>query len=162
MDNALKILDFHDLNLYFHGMCLEAAKKDDADGGHHHISTVHAPHLGQRSASVALSTSNVWRDRAGSWGWVLSAFILINVVILGCALVSGSVFNGVEISNTHLQVFLIVLIIPTTAWMLFYKAYTCREEEAVLYKDVHAGPVWLRGKVAPARLLSGMVKSFRS
>ncbi|XP_072550080.1 proton channel OTOP2 [Salminus brasiliensis] len=127
-----------------YGMELEAGKKDEAEGIQQ-IATIHAAPRGQRSASVALSSISTWRDRAGSWGWVLSAFILINVLILGCALVSGSVFNGVQVSNTHLQIFLIVIIIPTTVWMLFYKAYTCRGEEAVLYKDVHAGPVWLRG-----------------
>uniref|UniRef100_A0A8B9I011 Otopetrin 2 n=1 Tax=Astyanax mexicanus TaxID=7994 RepID=A0A8B9I011_ASTMX len=142
--SALKILDFHDLNLYFHGLCLETGKKDEADGVQH-ISTIHSPYRGQRSASVALSSISTWRDRAGSWGWVLSAFILINVLILGSAFVSGSVFNGVHVTNTHLQIFLLVIIVPTTVWMLFYKAYTCRGEEAVLYKDVHAGPVWLRG-----------------
>ncbi|XP_066498623.1 proton channel OTOP2 [Hoplias malabaricus] len=141
--SALKILDFYDLNLYMNGLCLEG-KKDEADGPQH-ISTVLAAPRTQRSVSVALSSTSVWRDRAGSWGWVLSAFILINLLILGCAVVSGSVFNGVQMTNKHLQIFLIVLIIPTTAWMIFYKAYTCREEEAVLYKDVHAGPVWLRG-----------------
>ncbi|XP_022527139.2 proton channel OTOP2 [Astyanax mexicanus] len=127
-----------------YGMEIETGKKDEADGVQH-ISTIHSPYRGQRSASVALSSISTWRDRAGSWGWVLSAFILINVLILGSAFVSGSVFNGIHVTNTHLQIFLLVIIVPTTVWMLFYKAYTCRGEEAVLYKDVHAGPVWLRG-----------------
>ena len=144
--SALKHLDFHDLNTYFHALCLEAGKKDEAEGGHQ-IATVHAAPHAQRSPSVVLSSGSAWRDRAGSWGWVLSAFILLNVIILGCALVSGSVFNGVQMSNAHLQIFLIIIIIATTAWMIFYKAFTSRGEEAVLYKDVHAGPVWLRGNV---------------
>ncbi|XP_062875076.1 proton channel OTOP2 isoform X2 [Trichomycterus rosablanca] len=100
---------------------------------------------GTRSGSFAFSSTGSWRDSTRSWGWLLSGAVLVNVLVLGCALVGGSVFNARYITSVHLQVFLVVLLVATTGWMIFYQAYTCREEEAVLYKDFHAGPVWLRG-----------------
>ncbi|XP_076843380.1 proton channel OTOP2 isoform X2 [Brachyhypopomus gauderio] len=130
--------------------------KDDPESAGVQISTVHAgvhagAHAGlhgltgQRSASIALSSGGVWQDKSSSWSWMLSGFLLMNVVILGCALVSGSVFNALQVTSDHVQFFLIALMIPTVVWMIFYKVCTFREDEAVLYKDVHAGPVWLRG-----------------
>ncbi|KAL7850754.1 hypothetical protein SRHO_G00201030 [Serrasalmus rhombeus] len=41
---------------------------------------------------------------------------------------------------------LIVFIILTAAWMVFYKAHMCRQMEAMSCKDMHAGPMWLRVK----------------
>lgn len=79
--------------------------------------------------------------------WLLSGVASANVLILGCALVSGSAFSDVNVSPDAVQVFLTVFLLLTTAWMLFYTAYTARGDGAVLYKDGHAGPIWLRGKV---------------
>ena len=85
------------------------------------------------------------RDRTRNWGWLLSGMVFLNLVILGVALVSASTFNSAVFGSADLQVFLIILILMTTVWMLYYHMYTSREEHAVLYKDGHAGPVWLRG-----------------
>lgn len=79
-------------------------------------------------------------------GWLLSGIICINILILGCALVSGSAFNSVAITAVHRQIFLIILLLLTMLWMLFYAAFTARKDQAVLFKDSHAGPVWLRGE----------------
>lgn len=88
----------------------------------------------------------VVRERPRNWGWMLSGILCINILILGCALVSGSAYNEVDIAMADLQIFLIILIILTSIWMIYYIAYTARQEDAVVYKDGHAGPVWLRGK----------------
>ncbi|TDH02977.1 hypothetical protein EPR50_G00158100 [Perca flavescens] len=77
-------------------------------------------------------------------GWLLSGIICINILILGCALVSGSAFNIVAITAEHRQIFLIILLLLTMLWMPFY-VFTSRKDQAVLFKDSHAGPVWLRG-----------------
>ncbi|XP_028455612.1 proton channel OTOP2 isoform X2 [Perca flavescens] len=76
-------------------------------------------------------------------GWLLSGIICINILILGCALVSGSAFNIVAITAEHRQIFLIILLLLTMLWMPFY-VFTSRKDQAVLFKDSHAGPVWLR------------------
>lgn len=78
-------------------------------------------------------------------GWLLSGIICINVLILGCALVSGSAFNSVAITAVHRQILLIILLLLTMLWMLVYTVFTARKDQAVLFKDSHAGPVWLRG-----------------
>lgn len=66
--------------------------------------------------------------------------------MLGCALVSSSTFNVVAITPVHRQIFLITLLVLTMLWMLFYMVVTSRKDRAVLFKDRHAGPVWLKGE----------------
>ena len=92
------------------------------------------------------SSGVVVRERGRNWGWMLSGIICVNILILGCALVSGTAYNNVNISTPDLQVYLIILLILTAIWMIYYAVYTSRRENAVVFKDGHAGPVWLRGK----------------
>uniref|UniRef100_A0A671SJZ4 Otopetrin-2-like n=1 Tax=Sinocyclocheilus anshuiensis TaxID=1608454 RepID=A0A671SJZ4_9TELE len=84
-------------------------------------------------------------EKGRNWGWLLSGFISLNILLLGIAIVSGTVFNKIQITSSHLLIFLILLVILTTLWMVYYKIHTSRVYQAVLYKDSHAGPVWLRG-----------------
>lgn len=86
------------------------------------------------------------RECGRNWGWMLSGIICVNVLILGCTLVSGSAYSDVNISSPDLQVFLIILLLLTSIWMIYYIVYTARQQDAVAYKDGHAGPVWLRGE----------------
>lgn len=92
------------------------------------------------------SSSAVLKRRGRNWGWMVSGIICLNILILGCALVSGSVYNAVHISTAHLQIYLVILLLLTTAWMIYYAVYITKQKDAVMYKDAHAGPVWLRGK----------------
>ncbi|CAL8310698.1 unnamed protein product [Arctogadus glacialis] len=101
------------------------------------------------------------RDRTRNWGWLLSGTVFLNLVILGTALVSASTFNSALFGSADLQVFLIVLILATTLWMLYYHVYTSKEEHAVLYKDGHAGPVWLRAGLVLFGLLSLIMDVFK-
>nr|XP_046270468.1 proton channel OTOP2 [Scatophagus argus] len=94
-------------------------------------------------------------------GWLLSGIICINILILGCALVSGSAFNSVAITAVHRQIFLIILFLLTMFWMLFYSAFTSRKDQAVLFKDSHAGPVWLRGGLLLFGFLSLLMDIFK-
>ncbi|XP_029294153.1 proton channel OTOP2-like [Cottoperca gobio] len=101
------------------------------------------------------------RERGRNWGWMLSEIICVNILILGCALVSGSAYNTVKISSSDLQVFLIILLLLTAIWMLYYVIYTARKEHAVVYKDAHAGPVWLRAGLVLFGLLSIIMDIFK-
>ncbi|XP_062295267.1 proton channel OTOP2 [Scomber scombrus] len=94
-------------------------------------------------------------------GWLLSGIICINILILGCALVSGSAFNSVAITAVHRQIFVIVLLLLTMLWMLFYTVFTFRKDQAVLFKDSHAGPVWLRAGLLLFGLLSFLMDIFK-
>lgn len=93
-----------------------------------------------------ISSNGVVRERGRNWGWMLSGVICVNILILGCALVSGTASDDVNISTPDLQVFLIILIILTSTWMIYFVIYMSRKGNAAVYKDSHAGPVWLRGK----------------
>uniref|UniRef100_A0AAQ4S876 Otopetrin 2 n=1 Tax=Gasterosteus aculeatus aculeatus TaxID=481459 RepID=A0AAQ4S876_GASAC len=86
------------------------------------------------------------KERGRNKGWMVSGIICMNVLILGCALVSGSANDEVNIGSTDLQIFLIVLLLLTSVWMVYYLVHTVRKENAVDFKDGHAGPIWLRGK----------------
>lgn len=88
------------------------------------------------------------KERGRNWGWMLSGIICLNILLLGCALVSGSAYSDVNISTPDLQAFLIILLLLTSIWMIYFCVYTARREEAVAYVDSHAGPVWLRGERA--------------
>lgn len=94
------------------------------------------------------SSGVVVRERVRNWGWMLSGIICVNILILGSALVSGSAYNHVDISISDVQIFLIIFLILTSIWMIHYIVFTARNENAVVYKDGHAGPVWLRGEYA--------------
>lgn len=78
-------------------------------------------------------------------GWLLSGIICINVLILGCALVTSSA-KSVRVTATHRQAFLIALLLLTMLWMLFYTVFTSRPGRSEPFKDNHAGPVWLKGE----------------
>lgn len=93
-----------------------------------------------------ISSGGVVRERGRNWGWVVSGIICVNILILGCALVSGTAYNNADITIAELQVVVIILLLLTSIWMLYYTIYMARKENAVVYKDGHAGPVWLRGE----------------
>ncbi|XP_061079258.1 proton channel OTOP2 [Conger conger] len=93
--------------------------------------------------SIAVGGGN-GRAKGRRRAWLLSGVASANVLILASALVSGSAFSDVNITPAAVQVFLTVLLLLTTAWMVFYTACTARGDGAVLYKDGHAGPIWLR------------------
>ncbi|MEQ2198897.1 hypothetical protein XENOCAPTIV_020477, partial [Xenoophorus captivus] len=90
------------------------------------------------------SSTEVARDRGRNWGWMLSAFICLNILILGCAFVSGGTSSNVKIDTPVLQIFIIFLFLLTSIWMVYYTIYKYRGENAVVFKDRHAGPIWLR------------------
>ncbi|XP_077413243.1 proton channel OTOP2-like [Vanacampus margaritifer] len=109
--------------------------------------------------SKITSAPNKERDR--NWGWILSGVIFINILMLGIALVSGSAYEHVDISMSDLQVFLVIILILTSIWMIYYIIYTARIENAVAYRDQHAGPVWLRGGMVLFGLLSIIMDIFK-
>ncbi|XP_068435272.1 proton channel OTOP2-like [Clinocottus analis] len=101
------------------------------------------------------------KEKGRYWGWMLSGIICVNILILGCALVSGSAENNVKIGSVDLQIFLIILLLLTSVWMVYYVIYTARTENAVDYKDGHAGPVWLRGGLVLFGVLSIVMDIFK-
>ncbi|KAM9296673.1 proton channel OTOP2 [Gastrophryne carolinensis] len=77
-------------------------------------------------------------------GRLLSALLAINVGLIGCVLVSSGSLEHVTVEDNEVLAFLVILMLLSTIWMIFQFYFSCRKN-AVLYKDSHAGPVWLRG-----------------
>ncbi|XP_056405683.1 proton channel OTOP2-like isoform X2 [Hyla sarda] len=84
--------------------------------------------------------SDIWKKG----GRLLSALLAINVGLIACVLVSSGTLEEVSVKDTEVLAFLVILMLLSTVWMIFQFYFSCRKN-AVLYKDSHAGPVWLRG-----------------
>ncbi|XP_053578038.1 proton channel OTOP2-like [Bombina bombina] len=96
-------------------------------------SPVVASHSGRRQ-------SEVWKKG----GRLLSALLAINIGLVASVLVSSGYMEHVSVEDTAVLGFLVILMLLSTFWMIFQFYFSCRKN-AVLYKDSHAGPVWLRG-----------------
>uniref|UniRef100_A0A8C2EYM3 Otopetrin 2 n=2 Tax=Cyprinus carpio TaxID=7962 RepID=A0A8C2EYM3_CYPCA len=119
--------------------------KQDLEAIENQISAIQVSSHGETVNPVLAHGGFKIVEKGRNWGWLLSGFISLNILLLGIAIVCGSVFNKIQISSSHLLIFLILIVILTTVWMVYYKIHTSRVFNAVLYKDSHAGPVWLRG-----------------
>uniref|UniRef100_A0AAY4ATY4 Otopetrin 2 n=1 Tax=Denticeps clupeoides TaxID=299321 RepID=A0AAY4ATY4_9TELE len=146
-------------------MCLAVGFNPDAAGRMTSKDEEEARVASPISNAETLAGRTVHSQMAGeaerSWSWLLSALVSLNVLMLGCALLSGTVFSNISLSANNLEVFLLTLVVCTTTWMLYYAAFTAREERAVLYKDAHAGPVWLRAGLVLFALCSVVMDIFK-
>ncbi|KAJ1130006.1 hypothetical protein NDU88_008364 [Pleurodeles waltl] len=98
--------------------------------------------LHRHCSSVAM------RDKkAKKSGQLFSGLLVMNVVFLGSALISSMIFNKVAITPFDVKVFLSLLMVLSSCWLLYYMLGTSRKPHAVLYRDVHAGAFWLRGSL---------------
>lgn len=95
---------------------------------------------------LKIFSAEVGKEKSQSWGWMGSWIICVNILILGSVLVTGSTHEEINIKAYHLQIFLIIILLLTSMWMISYSIYTARNKNAVNYKDAHAGPTWLRGE----------------
>ncbi|XP_069460650.1 proton channel OTOP2-like [Ambystoma mexicanum] len=85
-------------------------------------------------------------------GRLFSALVAINILLLGCSLITSASLKGVPIQEAYVLVFLCILMVLAVLWMFFQMYYTHKNHNAILFKDCHAGPIWLRGGL----LLFGM------
>ena len=70
----------------------------------------------------------------------------MNVVFLGSAFISSMIFNHVAITLADVWILLSILKVLCLCWIIYYLLGTSRQLHAVLYRDSHAGPIWIRGK----------------
>ncbi|NXN33142.1 OTOP3 protein, partial [Nycticryphes semicollaris] len=120
-------------------------------------------HCKSRSASAPPDTSMIhyekfWlyrhcssvqqRDRqAQKAGQLFSGLLALNVVFLGSAFISSMIFNHVAITLADVWILLSILKVLCLCWIIYYLLGTSRQPHAVLYRDSHAGPIWIRGSV---------------
>ncbi|XP_063326749.1 proton channel OTOP2-like [Pelmatolapia mariae] len=110
---------------------------------------------------LKISSAKVGKEKSQSWGWMGSGIICVNILILGSVLVTGSTYEDINIKAHHLQIFLIIILLLTSMWMIYYSIYTARNKNAVNYKDAHAGPTWLRGGLVLFAVLSIIMDIFK-
>uniref|UniRef100_A0A8C2YHY7 Otopetrin 3 n=1 Tax=Coturnix japonica TaxID=93934 RepID=A0A8C2YHY7_COTJA len=88
------------------------------------------------------------RDRqAQKSGQLFSGLLALNVVFLGSAFISSMIFNHVAITLADVWILLSILKVLCLIWIIYYLLGTSRQPHAVLYRDTHAGPVWIRGSL---------------
>ncbi|XP_075415563.1 proton channel OTOP2 [Tenrec ecaudatus] len=87
------------------------------------------------------SSIEVWKKG----GRLLSVLIAFNVMLLACTLITGGAFNKVAVYDKDVFALLTTMMLLSLLWLLFYLLYSARRPDAVPYRDVHAGPIWLRG-----------------
>ncbi|KAL2764662.1 proton channel OTOP3 isoform 2 [Daubentonia madagascariensis] len=88
------------------------------------------------------------RDRqAQKAGQLFSGLLALNVVFLGGAFICSMIFNKVAITLGDVWILLAALKVLSLLWLLYYAAGTTRRPHAVLYRDPHAGPIWVRGSL---------------
>ncbi|NWU12100.1 OTOP3 protein, partial [Cephalopterus ornatus] len=120
-------------------------------------------HCKSRSASAPTDTSKIhyekfWlyrhcssvqqRDRqAQKAGQLFSGLLAMNVVFLGSAFISSMIFNRVAITLGDVWILLSILKVLCLFWIIYYLLGTSRQPHAVLYRDSHAGAIWIRGSV---------------
>ncbi|NXS36539.1 OTOP3 protein, partial [Pomatostomus ruficeps] len=120
-------------------------------------------HCKSRSASAPADTSKIhyekfWlyrhcssvqqRDQqAQKAGQLFSGLLAMNVVFLGSAFISSMIFNDVAITLADVWILLSILKVLCLFWIIYYLLGTSQQPHAVLYRDSHAGAIWIRGSV---------------
>ncbi|NXD26427.1 OTOP3 protein, partial [Spelaeornis formosus] len=120
-------------------------------------------HCKSRSASAQTDNSKIHYEK--SWlyrhcssvqqrdqqaqkaGQLFSGLLAMNVVFLGSAFISSMIFNKVAITLADVWILLSILKVLCLFWIVYYLLGTSRQPHAVLYRDSHAGSIWIRGSV---------------
>ncbi|KFO92206.1 Otopetrin-2, partial [Buceros rhinoceros silvestris] len=105
----------------------------------------HQPH---QIASTPAS-KEVWKKG----GRMFSILLAVHLVLLACTLVSSGAFEKIAVHDY--DVFFLLI------WIIFYLAGTSRCPDAILCKDSHAGPIWLRGGLILFAIFSLVMDVFK-
>ncbi|KAJ1129991.1 hypothetical protein NDU88_008350 [Pleurodeles waltl] len=95
----------------------------------------------QRDHSNTPSHFGIWKKG----GRLFSALVAMNILLLGCSLITSGSLKEVPIHESEVLVYLSVLMSLSILWMCFQMFFTNKHHDSVLFKDCHAGPIWLRG-----------------
>ncbi|NXR06450.1 OTOP3 protein, partial [Semnornis frantzii] len=94
-------------------------------------------------------------------GQLFSGLLAMNVVFLGCAFISSMIFNHIAITLAEVWILLSILKVLCLCWIVYYLLGTSRQPHAVLHRDSHAGPIWIRGSVLLFGSCSVLLNSFQ-
>lgn len=124
------------------------------------VSPLQQGESGQSGALVGGSVT----DRFGLWkkgGRALSILMAINLLLLGCCLIISGSLDRVAIEEKDVLAFLCILMLLSVLWMCVQMYLTHKHQNAVLYKDSHAGPIWLRGGLVVFGLCTLLLDGFK-
>ncbi|NXF30212.1 OTOP3 protein, partial [Nyctibius bracteatus] len=107
-------------------------------------STIHYEKFWLYRHCSSLQQSDRQAQKAGQ---LFSGLLAMNVVFLGSAFISSMIFNHVAITLADVWILLSILKVLCLCWIIFYLVGTSRQPHAVLHRDAHAGPIWIRGSV---------------
>nr|XP_028572658.1 proton channel OTOP3 [Podarcis muralis]XP_028572659.1 proton channel OTOP3 [Podarcis muralis]XP_028572660.1 proton channel OTOP3 [Podarcis muralis] len=107
-------------------------------------------------------SSLLLRDKqAQKAGRLFSGLMAMNVVFLGSAFICSMIFNKVVITLEDVWIFLSILKVLALGWMASYLLFTRRKPHAILYRDAHAGPMWVKGSLILFGACSVLLHMFR-
>uniref|UniRef100_A0A8B9Q5D4 Otopetrin 2 n=1 Tax=Apteryx owenii TaxID=8824 RepID=A0A8B9Q5D4_APTOW len=89
-----------------------------------------------------MPSSSVWKKG----GRMFSILLAVHLALLACTLVSSGAFEKIAVHDYDVFFLLTIMMLVVIVWMIFYLVSTSRCPDAILCKDSHAGPVWLRGR----------------
>lgn len=72
---------------------------------------------------------------------LISGLLGLNVVLLGAALVAGQAFNPEGLKHHEPQLFRLLLMGVSLAWMLWYLLWARKQPDMCPHKDHHAGGI---------------------
>uniref|UniRef100_A0A8B9ZUY5 Otopetrin 2 n=1 Tax=Anas zonorhyncha TaxID=75864 RepID=A0A8B9ZUY5_9AVES len=87
--------------------------------------------------------------RASLWkkgGRMFSILLAVHLALLACTLVSSGAFEKIAVHDYDVFFLLTVMMLIVIVWIIFYLISTARCPDAILCRDSHAGPIWLRGR----------------
>uniref|UniRef100_A0A8B9CDW7 Otopetrin 2 n=1 Tax=Anser brachyrhynchus TaxID=132585 RepID=A0A8B9CDW7_9AVES len=79
-------------------------------------------------------------------GRMFSILLAVHLALLACTLVSSGAFEKIAVHDYDVFFLLTVMMLIVIIWIIFYLVSTARCPDAILCKDSHAGPIWLRGR----------------
>lgn len=97
-----------------------------------------APYSHQPSAPAS---KEVWKKG----GRMFSILLAVHLALLACTLVSSGAFEKIAVHDYDVFFLLTVMMLIVIVWIIFYLVSTARCPDAILCRDSHAGPIWLRG-----------------
>ncbi|KAM9296692.1 proton channel OTOP3-like [Gastrophryne carolinensis] len=98
-------------------------------------------------------------QRARGSGRLLSGLMAMNVIFLGAALLSSVVLSSLP--NQSSNIYLSILMLCSSIWILFYLLNTRRKPVALALNDHHAGALWLRASLAVFGICSLLLSIFK-
>uniref|UniRef100_A0A8D2LDL1 Otopetrin 3 n=1 Tax=Varanus komodoensis TaxID=61221 RepID=A0A8D2LDL1_VARKO len=106
-------------------------------------------------------SSLLCRDRqAQKAGRLFSGLMAMNVLFLGTAFICSMIFNRMVITVNDVWIFLSVLKILALSWIAYYLLFTRRKPHAVIFRDAHAGPIWVKGSLLLFGIFSILLNVF--